>query len=135
MLWSRESSSWTYLVYLAPEVFGRSGALRRPRPKRQLRSSPAAIVLFSCTGEAASNWLSWDLVLRRRPTAETKQHHILLKFQEEGYIKNQFYLPLPFLLCFFLLEICLFCVSATGSDKSSTISLSTPESSLHEQKT
>lgn len=130
-----ESSSWTYLVYLAPEVFGRSGALRRPRPKRQLRSRRAAIVLFSCTGEAASKWFSWDLVLRRRPTAETKQHHIILKFQEQGYIKNHFYLPLPFFLCFFLLETCLFGVSVTGSDKSPSISLSTPESSLHEQKT
>lgn len=114
-------------------MFGRSGALRRPLPKRQLRSSRAAIVLFSCTGEAASNWFSWDLVLRRRPTAEMKQHYILLKFQEQGYIKNKFYLPLPF-LCFFLLETCLFRVSATGSNESPTTSLSAPDSLLHEQK-
>jgi hypothetical protein len=62
-----------------------------------------------------------------------KQHHILLKFQEQGYIKEKFYLPLLF-LCFFLLETCLFRVSATGSNESPTISLSAPESLLHEQK-
>lgn len=146
-IWVATLLTWrhSYLVYLAPEVFGMSGAFRRPRPlrwpKRQLRSSLAAMLLLRCTGDASRIWFSWDLVIRRRlrplSTIEIYWRHFVLMLWAHIYVGWHCHWPLTFLLRFFRAELLLRLpdLSATVSGASPSISLASSYVSLRRQCT